>query len=112
MLTYQERKTGRTMQVEERETVRRSILERIGWRIVYDNVLEDAPIVTPMAIVESPLLDLALPDEIIDVLTNGGFRSMADVDEASDAELLALPGIGKASLAKIRQALIDLEGTL
>lgn len=34
MLTYRDAKTGRTQQVHERETVKRAVLERIGWRLV------------------------------------------------------------------------------
>ena len=36
MMTYRNPQTGQTQQVGENETVRRGILERLGWRVAGD----------------------------------------------------------------------------
>ena len=43
------------------------------------------------------------PDEAVNALERYGIRSVADVDGRTDAELLALPGIGVGRLAVLRR---------
>ena len=51
------------------------------------------------------LLEAGIKPAIVDTLIGGGFKSLADVAEASDADLVALPRIGKALVRRIRAAL-------
>lgn len=53
--------------------------------------------------------DEALPANfpMADVLTEEGFTNMVEVAEASDEELMAIPGIGESRLQEIRQFVAD-----
>jgi hypothetical protein len=46
-----------------------------------------------------------LPEGALEALLAGGFVTVNQVRHAPDAALLALPGIGRATLRKIREAL-------
>lgn len=48
-------------------------------------------------------------EEIASALSHAGYRTITDVIAASDMELLAISGIGAGRLARVRQALADLE---
>lgn len=47
----------------------------------------------------------AIPENIHNILINAGYNTPEKLREASDEELLALPGIGKSTLTRIRKAL-------
>lgn len=86
-MQYRNPATGRTVEIGANEGVRRRILERSGWRRVG----------TPAGLAED------LPGR--DVLAAHGYTSAEMVRAARDDDLLALPGIGPATLAKLREAL-------
>lgn len=66
---------------------------------------DQVEIVTPAM---KPVADIGgIGDEIAQALADKGFVTQADLRSASDEELLAVPGIGKAKLAVIRAALED-----
>lgn len=46
-----------------------------------------------------------LPERVEDVLLKSGYRTIDALQSASDEELLALDGVGPATLRKIRRAL-------
>lgn len=46
-----------------------------------------------------------LPDSVIDTLAAAGYAGAEDIAAAPDEELLALPGIGPATLDHIRAAI-------
>lgn len=44
MLIYREPKSGRTQEVQERETVKRKVLERLGWSLWVEDSLARPPV--------------------------------------------------------------------
>lgn len=101
-MIYQHGETGRMLEIAEHEATRRRILERSGWFVV----TQPAPVVVePPAPVElEPVDDLPEGFPQREALTAAGFGALLLVTKASDEELLAIDGIGKATLEKIRAA--------
>ena len=64
-----------------------------------------APIPTiEEAVSVAPLSDY-LDNWIVDLLVQAGYSTVKKVDKASDDQLVAIPGIGKATVKRIREAL-------
>ncbi len=59
--------------------------------------------------VEVGLAFLELDVGIINALDAAGFRTIQEVADATDAELLAVPGIGQVTLGKIRAQVKELD---
>lgn len=99
---------GRTQSVGVHETVKRRILEQAGWTLVgLDGAEAEAP---PDAAPPTPqVLPLTpLPDDFpaADVLRANGLLTVEDV--AAEPDLTGIPGIGKATAAKVRARLAEL----
>lgn len=100
-MLYKHNPSGRTMEVAEGEATKRRILERSGWFVVAQP--------TPVVVVPEPVAP-AVTDDLPEgfpqreALTAAGFGALLLVTKASDEELLAIDGIGKATLEKIRAA--------
>ncbi len=45
-----------------------------------------------------------LNEKIHQALADAGYRTIGDIQQATDEELLAIPGIGPAALRRIREA--------
>lgn len=59
----------------------------------------------PVAVASDELEALGLPESLVDVLVEAGYPCVEDLRAASDDDLLAIAGLGTASLEKIRAAL-------
>lgn len=92
-VTYRDN-DGREQTFDERERVRRTVLERAGWTLVES---------------EPDTYRIALPNDIpgYDDLMMANLRTIADVQAVSD--LTDIHGIGEATAAKIRDYLAGLE---
>lgn len=63
-----------------------------------------APATAPASLaVDLPDALGGLPEGVVEALATGGFVAVDQVRQASDAALLALPGIGRATVRKIRE---------
>lgn len=51
-----------------------------------------------------------LPAQVVEALARAGLDTVARVRAASDTALLALPGVGRATLRKIREATAPADG--
>ena len=107
-MLYKRYSTGQTMEVLEGDTAKRRILERSGWRIVtttVEPVKPEVPLVPePVAPEAMSMIIDDLPDDFPerDALTDAGYGALLLVSKATDDELRAVPGIGKAKLKAIR----------
>lgn len=76
---------------------------RLVSREAFENALHDA-LNAPLAPLGEPTLPKHVPER--DTLIKAGYKSAADVRNASDKALLELKGIGEATLRDIREALL------
>jgi DNA-directed RNA polymerase alpha subunit len=56
---------------------------------------------------ECPLTHINLPKEAVNTLVRGSVRTLAEVAEWIDRDLLSLPNFGPASVASLRALLAD-----
>lgn len=93
--------------IDEADLVRRQILENAGWKVVARIEDEGAPqsVESEPDTIEAITQLAGLDDEIKAKLMAAGYETNAAVHEATDDELLAIEGIGSATLRKIRDAL-------
>ena len=108
----------RSSPVDESDVLRRNILERSGWRIVeriHDegDMDEETLAALGSGVKEGDLGEalaapdaLDLPDDMRLKLAEAGYTTVEAIHEASDEELEAIEGIGKATVAKIRQVVV------
>lgn len=66
--------------------------------------IEEAVSEEPVKLTVQTLNDL-LDGWIVDLLVQAGYSTIKEVDKASDDQLTAIPGIGKATVKRIRKAL-------
>lgn len=103
-------KDGRTVEVAENEATKARILGRKGFFAVKEDTKHDlgahfglTPIEPPEAPPVAPVVD-DLPDDFPEreALTEAGYGALLLVSKATDDELRAVKGIGKATLKAIR----------
>ena len=100
MIFENPRKGEAWQRVETDDPVRTSIRQRAGWREVAEaEQSEEEQMEAP-----GPLAGLELPEKATKALVKAGFDSPEKVQAASDEELLAVSGIGEATLAHLREA--------
>jgi len=100
-MQYKKKSTGKVLEVAETDKAKQRILERSGWLRVPVTVTPDPP-PTPTPVVETDDLPADFPQR--EALTAAGFGALLLVTQATDDELLAIEGIGKATVEKIRAA--------
>lgn len=100
-MQYKKKSTGKVLEVAETDKAKQRILERSGWLRIPATVTPEPP-TTPTPVVETDDLPADFPQR--EALTAAGFGALLLVAQATDDELLAIEGIGKATLEKIRAA--------
>ncbi len=55
---------------------------------------------------DTPMSLLGLPKGVLTSLASENYSFIEDLDEADDNELLAVKGIGKSAVSKIRKAIV------
>jgi len=102
-MQYKKKSTGKVLEVLDTDTAKQRILERSGWLRVPATVTPEPP---PPAPDPEPTFDVVddLPADFPEreALTNAGYGALLLVSKASDDELRAVKGIGKATLKAIR----------
>lgn len=102
-MRYRNPKTGAEQKVGAWEVARRKMLEQAGWVKVERPDPEETPPTAP----DTPCDPLAaipyINNELAQALNQAGFWTFASLVQASDAELLAVPGIGPGRLRAIRK---------
>lgn len=103
-MQYKKKSTGKVLEVLDTDKTKQRILERSGWLRVPATVTPDPPPTpTPLiASVSSVVDDLPANFPEREALTQAGYGALLLVRMASDDELLAIEGIGKAKLKDIR----------
>lgn len=100
-MQYKKKSTGKTLEVLDTDKAKQRILERSGWLRVPATVTPDPPPTPPPTNVAEPD-DLPADFPHREALTQAGYGALLLVRMASDDELLAIEGIGKAKLKDIR----------
>lgn len=107
MLVFQSPHGNRSQPVEADSAAAR-IFQRGGWNVIEEvgeeNLLVDP---RPPTIPVEPLQDdpeAAIGEDVWALLHEAGYEDAYDVMAASDADLLAIKGIGKGTLARLRAA--------
>lgn len=102
MLIY-EGPGGQRVDVFEWESVKRRVLEGMGWRLVAGAVPEPAPEPEPAG--EALLAVDGIGPEIAGALVTAGIGSLDALRAATDDALLSVPGINARRLKRIRRSL-------
>jgi hypothetical protein len=104
-MIYKEKSSGRTLDVAETDAAKRRILERSGWLKVPATVepeLAEPPTPPEPEPLPQPVDDLPEDFPEREALTAAGYGALLLVSKASDDELRAVKGVGKATLKAIR----------
>jgi len=104
-MLYKKMATGQTMDVLETDMAKRRILERSGWVLVPATVepeLAEPPTPPEPEPLPQPVDDLPEDFPEREALTDAGYGALLLVSKASDDELRAVKGVGKATLKAIR----------
>lgn len=103
-MQYKKKSTGKVLEVLDTDTAKQRILERSGWLRVPATVTPEPPPEPERPIPQRSSGPDDLPADFPEreALTNAGYGALLLVSKASDDDLRAVEGIGKAKLKAIR----------
>ncbi len=102
-MIYEHQKTGRRQEVADFEGVKRTILERSGWRLVAEERAPEKG--APEG--EAPGVEWpeSLKPSVVELLIAAELDHPDKVRTANDETLLAIDGIGHGTLEQLREVL-------